>query len=145
MERKIGVGVGVLILNSEGKILLGKRHDDYIKASSELKGAGKWTMPGGKLDFGESFEEAALRETEEETGLKLRKVEVIALNSDQTDSAHYVTVGLLGSDFDNEPSVCEPDRIINWDWFEPNSLPTPMYEPSLKLLQNYLQKKFYIE
>jgi 8-oxo-dGTP diphosphatase len=31
-----------------------------------------WTLPKGKLDPGESFEEAALREVEEETGLRCR-------------------------------------------------------------------------
>ena len=144
MKNTIGVGVGVIILNSEGKVLLGKRHDDYVKASSELKGAGQWTMPGGKLDFAESFEEAALGETEEETGLKLHKVDVIAINSDQTDTAHYVTIGLLGSGFDTTPKVCEPDRITKWEWFDPADLPTPMYAPSLKLLNNFLEKKFYV-
>ncbi|HEV2723294.1 MAG TPA: NUDIX hydrolase [Thermoleophilaceae bacterium] len=33
-------------------------------------GYGDWTLPKGKLDPGESFEEAALREVEEETGLR---------------------------------------------------------------------------
>ena len=136
--------MGVLILNSEGKVLLGKRHDDYKKADSELKGAGNWTMPGGKQDFGESFEDAAKRETKEETGLTLGKVEVIALNADQTDTAHYVTIGLLGRDFAGEPQVCEPEKITCWQWFDPTNLPSPMYEPSAKLLQNYLAGKFYI-
>jgi 8-oxo-dGTP diphosphatase len=144
-QRKIGVGVGVLILNNEGKVLLGRRHVDAVKASSELKGAGQWTMPGGKLDFGESFEAGALRETEEETGLKLKKVKVIAVNSDQTDTAHYVTIGLFGSNFGGEPQVCEPDKITCWEWFDLNKLPSPLYEPSAKLLKNYLGSKFYIE
>jgi 8-oxo-dGTP diphosphatase len=142
-QPKIGVGVGVLILNSEGKVLLGKRHDDYKKANSELKGAGTWTMPGGSLDFGESFEDAAKRETKEETGLTLGKVEVIALNADQTDTAHYVTIGLLGRDFTGEPQVCEPEKITCWQWFDPTDLPSPMYEPSKKLLTNFLHHKFY--
>jgi 8-oxo-dGTP diphosphatase len=142
-QPKIGVGVGVLIMNDEGKILLGKRHDDYVKSSSELKGAGTWTMPGGSLDFGESFEDAAKRETKEETGLTLGKVEVIALNADQTDTAHYVTIGLLGRDFTGEPQVCEPEKITCWQWFDPTDLPSPMYEPSKKLLTNFLHHKFY--
>ena len=33
-----------------------------------------WTLPKGKLDAGESFEQAALREVEEETGLRARLV-----------------------------------------------------------------------
>ncbi len=66
----IGVGFGVLLLK-DGKMLLGKRHEDPSKASSALHGEGTWTMPGGKLHFRESFEEGAKREVLEETGIKL--------------------------------------------------------------------------
>ena len=55
---KVGAGFGVMLFK-EGKILLGRRHADPEKADSELNGEGTWTMPGGKLHFGESFEEGA--------------------------------------------------------------------------------------
>jgi 8-oxo-dGTP pyrophosphatase MutT (NUDIX family) len=41
----------------DGKVLLGQRHTDAVLASSELHGEGTRTMPGGKMHFGESFEE----------------------------------------------------------------------------------------
>lgn len=143
-ERKIGVGVGVMILR-EGKVLLGQRHPNKEKASSELQGQGQWTMPGGKLDPGESFEEAALRETKEETGLDLQKVEVLCVNNDIAGEAHYVTIGLLGTDFEGEPEVMEPDTIVRWEWFDPEDLPSPMYRASTKVLRNYTEGKFYIK
>lgn len=59
-KKKVGVGFGVMMLK-DGKVLLGKRHEDPEKASSLLNGAGTWTMPGGKLHFGETFEEGAKR------------------------------------------------------------------------------------
>ena len=69
MEKKfVKVGFGVLLWK-DSKVLLGKRHDDAVKASSELHGEGTWTMPGGKMHFQESFEDAAKRELEEETGI----------------------------------------------------------------------------
>ena len=43
---------------------------------------GDWTLPKGKLDPGESFEEAALREVQEETGLRCSLVR-------ELDSTHY--------------------------------------------------------
>lgn len=69
-SKKIGAGFGVMLLKNN-KILLGRRNSDPQKASSALHGEGTWTMPGGKLDFGESFEEGARRELLEETGISI--------------------------------------------------------------------------
>ncbi|HEY6777825.1 MAG TPA: NUDIX hydrolase [Thermoleophilaceae bacterium] len=54
---------GGVVLDEDGRVVLvhRPRYDD-------------WTLPKGKLDPGESFEEAALREVEEETGLRCRLV-----------------------------------------------------------------------
>lgn len=54
------VGVGVVILR-RGKILLGKRLNEPAK--------GKWSIPGGAMELGETIEQAVLREAKEETGL----------------------------------------------------------------------------
>ena len=67
--QKPGVGFGVMMLK-DGKLLLGKRHENPEKASSLLHGAGTWTMPGGKLHFKESFEEGAKRIIKEELAKK---------------------------------------------------------------------------
>ncbi|MCR4285795.1 MAG: NUDIX domain-containing protein [Candidatus Kaiserbacteria bacterium] len=142
-KKKIGVGVGVMLMKN-GKILLGQRHVDALKASSELQGAGQWTMPGGKLEFGETLEACAKRETFEETGISLHSVEAICINDDIAGEAHYVTIGLMSSDFDGEPQALEPDVITRWEWFSPDDLPSPMYRPSSKVLKNYIDKKFYI-
>jgi 8-oxo-dGTP diphosphatase len=140
---KVGVGVGVMILK-EGKVLLGKRHEDPEKATSLLKGAGTWTMPGGKLDFGETFEEAAKRETIEECGLKLNALKVVCLNQDMVENAHFITIGLFCDDFDGDPEVLEPDKITCWEWFDLDNLPEPLYFPSAKVLKNYKEKAFYL-
>ena len=142
-DKKIGVGFGVMLLR-DNKILLGKRHEDPQKASSLLKGAGTWTMPGGKLHFGETFEEGAKREVMEETGIKLNSAKVIAINNDMVESAHFVTIGLLSEDFEGEAKVMEPDEIVQWKWFGLNELPSPLYFPSEKVLKNYNKQEFYI-
>ena len=56
-NKRVGVGFGVLI-EQNGKILLGKRHEDPNKADSVFRAANVWTMPGGKLDFGEDLKES---------------------------------------------------------------------------------------
>lgn len=142
-DKKIGVGFGVMILR-EGKVLLGRRHDDPEKADSLLKGAGTWTMPGGKLHFGESFEEGAKREVFEETGIKVKDVKVICVNNDRVEDAHFVTIGLLCEDFEGGAEVREPEEIVEWRWFSLEELPSPLYFPSKKVFDNYFKKEFYL-
>lgn len=142
-KKKVGVGFGVMILK-DNKVLLGKRHEDPEKASSLLNGAGTWTMPGGKLEFGETFEEGAKRETMEETGITLKNVDVICVNNDMVETAHFITIGLFSDAFEGKPQVLEPDEITEWHWFDLNQLPNPIYFPSAKVLENYKAKKFYV-
>lgn len=139
----IGVGVGVMILNN-GNILLGRRHEDPVKAISKLNGAGTWTMPGGKLEFGETFEVGAKREVYEETGIKVNNIEVLCINQDMSQTAHFVTIGLICTDFIGSPQIMEPDTITEWRWFSLDNLPEPLYFPSAKILENYKQNKYFI-
>lgn len=141
-NKKIGVGFGVMILK-DNKVLLGHRHPNPEKASSDLHGEGTWTMPGGKLHFQESFEDGAKREALEETGLILNQIQVISLTSDVVPDNHYITLGFLCEDFSGEVQVMEPDEITEWQWFEINNLPSPMYAVSQKIINNYLSKTFY--
>lgn len=142
--KKIGAGFGVMILK-EGKVLLGQRHVDPAKADSELNGEGTWTMPGGKLEFGESFEDGAVREVAEETGIKINKedIRVISLTNDMVPTAHFVTIGMMCEKFEGEAQVMEPDEITQWKWFDLNDLPQPLFSPSLKIIKNYHDNVFY--
>ena len=142
-NKKVGAGLGVMMIKN-GKVLLGKRHVDPKKADSELHGEGTWTMPGGKLEFGESFEDGARREVLEETGLQLNEVRVMCVNNDKNEHAHFITIGLFSDNFSGEPKVMEPDEIVEWQWFDLNDLPTPLYFPSGKIIENYRKKSFYI-
>jgi 8-oxo-dGTP diphosphatase len=142
--KKMGCGFGVMIIR-DNKVLLGQRHVDPVKASSLMNGEGTWTMPGGKLDFGESFEEGARREILEETGMnvEIQDLQVISLTNDIVPTAHFVTVGLLCTNCNSEPRVMEPDEITQWKWFDLEDLPEPLFEPSRKILKNYKDKTFY--
>lgn len=142
--KKVGVGFGVLFVR-DGKILLGHRHSDPTKADSALHGAGTWIMPGGKLDFGETFEAGAVREVKEETGMDLKKCEAICINNDRVADAHFITVGMQAKIWTGEPQVLEPDEITEWRWFELSQLPEPIFFPSKQILENYRQNKFYLK
>lgn len=136
------VGFGILLLK-DGKVLLGKRHENPEKASSALHGEGTWTMPGGKLHFRETFEVGATREVLEETGIQLKSITPIAISNDIREDTQFITIGLFSDEFEGEPNVLEPNEITEWNWFPLNQLPSPMYPPSKNLLENYLEKKMY--
>ncbi len=143
-KRAVGVGFGVMLLRGS-QVLLGRRHDDPEKASSLLEGEGTWTMPGGKLKFGESFEEGAIRETKEETGLDLAEddLRVISVSNDVVSTAHFVTIGLLCTTHQGNPQVLEPDEITEWMWFELDDLPDNLFFPSKKIVESYKAREFY--
>jgi len=143
-QYKVGVGFGVMMFK-DGQVLLGRRHEDPEKADSELHGEGTWTMPGGKIEFGESFERAAAREVLEETDLTINEdsLEFISLANDQVPDAQFVTIGFLCTEFEGEVKVMEPDEITEWQWFDLEALPEKMFFPSTKIAQNYIDKIIY--
>jgi mutator protein MutT len=62
------IGVGAVIIK-DGKILLEKRKNE--------PGKGKWSIPGGLVELGETIEQTVIREVKEETGLEVEKPEHI--------------------------------------------------------------------
>jgi len=92
-SKKIVVGVGVFIRDND-KVLLIRRSRD--------PGKGKWAIPGGRLRFGEKVKDAAIREIEEETGLKIEitklidVVDVFTRDSKGKLKEHFVIVDFEG-------------------------------------------------
>jgi len=146
MDIKKFVRVGTcIILLKDGKVLLGKRNSDPDKADSELHGEGTWTLPGGKMEFQENFEDAIARETLEETGIVIDKnrLSLVSVSNEHVHDAHFVTIGWLCENFDGVAKVMEPDEIVEWQWFDIHNLPFPLFSPSDKALKNYLSNVIY--
>ena len=129
MEKKVIVGCGVFIIK-EGKILLGKRQ----KGSSH--GSGTWCLPGGSLEFGETFDEFAKRETKEECGLEIGLMSQVAVTNNifKDEDIHSITLFFSTNWIKGEPLVNEPDKIAQWNWFSWDNLPEPLFLP-LELLK----------
>ena len=142
--KRVGAGFGVII-EKDGKILLGCRHEDPDKADSAFRSCGDWTLPGGELDFGETFEEGAIREVKEETGIDIEDPEVISVHNNKNEHAHFVTLTLKVDKWEGEPKVMEPDEITKWEWFLVDHLPDPLYFPTKAALEVYKEGKFYIK
>ena len=143
-KKRVGAGFGVIVLNGDGKVLLGRRHPDPDKADSAFRSAGEWSLPGGKLEWGETFEEGSIRETKEETDLTIKNPKVISVHNCKNEHAHFMTVGILAEKYEGEPKVMEPNEMTEWGWFDLNDLPSPRYFPSFEVIENYKNKQFYI-
>ena len=121
---------GIIIIDKKGRVLLQKRTDNN-----------KWGLPGGSLELGESFEEAAIREAYEEVGLKVKSLTLFNVysgkecynkypNGDEIYNASYEGEVVLDGEesadavFFNKidiPSLEEvnpPDRIVIKDIIE---------------------------
>lgn len=83
-------GAIVIVLREDDSVLLLKR-PDWIKW-----GAGQWAFPGGKLEKGETPQEAAIRETHEETQLKVKNLKPVKVCLDKPVTTYY-TRDYMGS------------------------------------------------
>lgn len=135
MKKKPGVGVGVIIVNDEGKILVGKRTGSH---------APKYSIPGGGLEEGETFEAAAIREVAEETGLSISDPQVFAVTNNletyREDGVHNISVELFATTFTGEPRIMEPDKCTELFWCDPHDLPEPHFDASRLAVECYLKK-----
>lgn len=128
-----GVGAGLVILRDDGKVLLCRR----LKAPE----AGFWNIVGGKVDPMEPSSQAARREAEEETGLKIGKVELLCTAEEiiEADRQHWVSLIYITRDFTGEPSLTEPDKLSDIGWFDPHNPPQPLSAFSARAF-SYLPK-----
>ncbi|WP_108652648.1 nucleotide triphosphate diphosphatase NUDT15 [Dongshaea marina] len=130
MNREVRVGVGVIILR-DGCVLLGERIGAH--------GAGTWATPGGHLEVGESIEECARREVLEETGLEVYSIEKLSFTNDifEEEGKHYITLFVTASCDGGEAQLMEPHKCMQWQWFKPDELPTPLFLPLTNLLKEH--------
>ena len=70
-------------------------------------------------------------------------LEVISVTNDIVPEAHFVTIGMILKEYSGEARVMEPDEITVWDWFPLDQLPSPLFPPSQKILNNYKEGKMY--
>jgi 8-oxo-dGTP diphosphatase len=129
------VAVGIIILNKEGKVLVGERLSSH--------GAGTYQIPGGHFEFGKTFEQQARDEVREETGITdIQFKKVVSVNNERVYGRHYVNIGFLAEWKDGEPGNPEPEKSRNWQWYDPTHLPQPMFPPSEGVINAWLSNSF---
>ena len=105
-------------------------------------GAGHWQLPGGHLEFNESFEECARREVLEETNLDINNITFLTATNDmmRTEDKHYVTIFMQATCQDPiQLRVMEPHKLEGeWTWIDFKDIGnyTPLFMPLTSLLKS---------
>ena len=145
-------GVGVIILNNENKVFVGKRKDNPVN---------KWQMPQGGVEVGESYLSAMKRELYEETSIKsikiLREIDgffeyelpknlvgIIWKGKFRGQKQKWFIAKFIGNENEINLQTRNPE-FIEWKWIVPDELPKTivdfkkeMYDELLKIINNFI-------
>ncbi|KOP69657.1 DNA mismatch repair protein MutT [Lysinibacillus sp. FJAT-14745] len=116
-ERLPKVGVGAVIIDESNKILLVLR-----KKAPE---AGCWSLPGGKVDYMETIENAIIREIKEELGVDIEITQLVCVTNHiiHLEDIHYVAPTFAARITNGEVQNREPHALEKVKWFSINEIP----------------------
>jgi nucleoside triphosphatase len=125
--------VGALVESSRKEILI----------VETTKWNGTWGVPGGKVDFGETMEDALIREFQEEVGLQLTNIRFALLQEAILDKqfyqpAHFALVNYFAQSA--TMAITPNQEIVNWTWVTPTEALTYPLNSYTKILIDYFIK-----
>lgn len=101
------VAVGIILFNSNNEVLLIKRDTPPSQ--------GLWTLPGGKVKYNESLEQACIREMLEETGIEIQPTRLIEVVERIHEGFHYIIMDYLANQtVSNEPVAASDAQDAQW-------------------------------
>jgi 8-oxo-dGTP diphosphatase len=106
------VGVGVVVFNTQGQVLLVKR--------GRPPRAGQWSIPGGLIDVGEPLADAAHREVREECAIEIELGDLVAVfepierDAEQRVEYHYVILDYWARHIRGEPMAQDDAADVVW-------------------------------
>jgi 8-oxo-dGTP diphosphatase len=128
------VGVGVLLVDESGRLLLTLR----LRPPE----AGCWSIVGGSLDFLESLQRCAIREAREEVGLDITIHSLLCVTDHllPAEHQHWVSPAYLARVSRCDARNCELDRTKEVRWFPLDALPTNLTMTASNAIAAYKQR-----
>lgn len=113
MHKQPAIAVDCVIFDREGNLLVIERKNEPYK--------GKYALPGGFVEYGETVETAARRELREETGLKVGQIHLVGVYSNpqrdprgHTISVAYVAVATRGARVRGGDDAASAEFVKGW-------------------------------
>ena len=131
----IGVGVGAIIVDAEGRLFLARRGPE---AKNER---GLWEFPGGAVERGERLADALRREIREEYGVEIEVGELLDVVDHilPDEGQHWVSPAYVCRIVSGTPAILEPEKCADIGWFAPTDVPQELTVISRKNLDNYIR------
>jgi ADP-ribose pyrophosphatase YjhB (NUDIX family) len=121
--------VDIIIETSGGIVLIKRKNPPY-----------GWAIPGGFVDYGESVEQAAVREAKEETGLDIKLAGLLGVYSDPARDPRFHTISTVFI-AKAEGLPVGQDDAAEAQIFTLDALPEPLAFDHAKILRDYSEKK----
>jgi 8-oxo-dGTP pyrophosphatase MutT (NUDIX family) len=126
------VGATVLVIDDQNRLLMMRRSD-----------IGRWGIPGGATEPGEVLENAARRETLEETNLEIGGMSLFGVFSGPElyfkypngDEVYNVTIVYLSRDWHGEVKL--NDEHTEWRWFQAQEIPEDLSPPIRPIIEEF--------
>jgi mutator protein MutT len=115
----IGVGVGAIIFDAEGRVFLAKR------GSLARNERNRWEFPGGGVEFGETLMHALVREIAEEYGCEIEVQELLGVVDHiiPDEGQHWISPMFICRVKSGTPHICEPQKCKEIGWFVIDEIP----------------------
>ncbi len=113
--------------------------------SMKRKRQNAWAIPGGHLEKDENLLECAMRECEEETGIKIKNIKMLGFSQDinKEKDAYYIMFWVEAEYESGELENKEPNRCLEVKWTPLNDFPEPVFDPVKKFFnKNYTMTKW---
>ena len=128
----------VVLFNEESEVLL-------LRRTNTTFGEGLYSLPGGKIEAGETALEGARREVLEEVGVVLYDLELVHVLDRQGSETEFYIFMFKPVSWEGIPRNCEITKFDHMGWFSLDALPENIIPGHLQALEMFQKKVMYSE